>query len=444
MLRRPALLVCASALVAACGGGGQFTPVPPPPPAPALQLEVLREAGSGLDPVVAIVTATRAGVAAPGLTVTGAVNRGAASAVVDRGDGRYEFRVTPAGTGEHAVTVAAEGVSVTRTALVLFDVHEDWEQPEVVAGLVNTAGYEDGVTISPDGEWLFVQTGPFRWSGSVVFQTARSAGGAGGNRLAPTPFSHPWLDTLIGPYTAPERPNFPNGRLSGSLFLHNSLSWGVALGLAPNWGMSTQIYGFRRQADGSFAAPFRVAFADANDGLVTPYGLGLQMLGGAAARAVFSLDMPSELDELVVDVAGDGLGGGDDERSGIDLYSADIVLGQENLLGVFAPTGTPGMPPRKATPFAAVPVELGRVGSDGVRGTQGNVGYYEAGGRVVLFADDEYDRDADSGEIVAHVQTGGVFPGGDWQKVVLPWVVNSGDDEIQPHFTGNELFFTRT
>lgn len=444
MFRRPTLIVFTTALLAACGGGGNSTPTTPPPPPPlTLQLELRREAASGLDTIVAIATATRGAVPTPGLTIAASASRGTASAVVDRGDGRYELRITPAGTGEHPVTVAAEGVSATKTALVLFDVHEDWDQPEAVAGLVNTPGYEDGVTISPDGEYLFVQTGPFHWSGSVVFQTARAIGGAGGNRLMPSTFSHPWIDTLIGPYTAPERPGFPDGRLSGKLFLHNSLSWGVGLGLAPNWGMSTQIYGFRRQTDGTFTAPFRIAFADANDGLVTPYGIGLQMFGNGAARVVFSLDMPSPLDELLVDVAGDGFGGGDDEPSGIDLYTADIALGQDNLLGTFLPTGTPGTPPRRSTPFSAVPVQLGNVGSNGVRGTQGNVGYHEAGGQIVLFTDDEYDRDLDSGEIAAYVQTSGVFPGGTWQKVMLPSVVNSSDDEIQPHFTGGELFFTR-
>jgi hypothetical protein len=42
------------------------------------------------------------------------------------------------------------------------------------------------------------------------------------------------------------------------------------------------------------------------------------------------------------------------------------------------------------------------------------------------------------------VLTSGTFPGGTWQKIVLPLPVNkaSPNDEIQPFFTGTGLYYT--
>lgn len=417
---------------------------PPPPPGEIrLALDFRRDDGPGLDPFTVFVSVTRGNDPLPGQTLEVTVDRGTATAVVDRGDGTYDFQVTPAGTGEHPLTVGLGDVEVSRTALVLEDVHAGWEQPLAVPGLVNTAGYEDGVTVTPDGEYVFVQTGPFHWSGIIVFLTPRDQGGAGGNRLVPTEFHHPWIDDLIGPYVAPERPGFFDGRFSGNRCLHNAASWGVGVNQAPNFAISTMIYGFKRQGDGTFAEPFHIAFEDENDALVTPYGLGIKMNGDGTARVVFSLDMPSDLDEAQVDVNGDGFGGADDVPSGIDLYTGEIDLDQDNILGHFTPSGTPGTPPRKDTPFSAVPVALGNTGTDGVYGTQGNVGYYESGTTILLFTDDEYDTGGDRGEIAVYVLESGTFPGGVWSKTILPSDVNTADEEIQPFFTGDGMYFTR-
>ncbi len=433
-------------LLSACPPSEGDDPVPSDPAGEdeiVITLAFARNDQPGPDPFTVTASLTRGGDPLPGQALDVTVPRGSASAVTDHGGGIYTFQVAPAGTGEHPVTVSAGETEVTRTALVLWDVHADWGQPMKVPGLVNTEGYEDGVTVSPDGEYVFVQTGPFRWSGLIVFLTPRADGGAGGNRLVPTEFHHPWMDELIGSYTAPERPGFFDGRFSGDQFLHNSNAWGVGVNQAPNWGMSTMFYGFKRQADGSFAEPFYVAFDDENDAIVSPYGLGIRMEGDGTARLVFSLDMPSDLDEQPVDVNGDGFGGADDVASGIDLYTADIVLGQDNILGTFKATGTPGTPPRKDTPFSAVPVALGDTGTDGIYGTQGNVGYFESGGTAILFTDDEYDTGGDRGEIAVYVQESGTFPNGTWSKTLLPSKVNTADEEIQPFFTGQDLYFCR-
>lgn len=445
--RAPILAALLLAALAACSPSADEEP---PPAAPAgevgLALSFERQDDPGLDPFTVTVTLTRGGRPAPGETVTAEAPRGTASPVADHGDGTYSFSVTPDDTGEHPVTVRAAGRSVQRTALVLRDVHSDWGQPMEVPGLVNTAGYEDGVTVSPDGSWLFVQTGPFHWSGLIVFLTPRDQGGAGGHRLLPTEFHHPWMDELVGTYTAPRRPGFFDGRFDGMRFLHNARSWGVGENQAPNWGMSTMLYGFRRLDDGRFGDPFYIAFDDAGDAIVTPYGLAVRPVSGGDGRAriVFSLDMPAAEDEPWVDVAGDGFGGPDDARSGIDLYTAEITLGANNILGTFAPTGTPGTPPRKTAPFSAVPVALGNTGTAGIFGTQGNVSWFEDDDAVLLFTDDEYDAGGDRGDIAAYELASGAFPAGSWTKVLLPAPVNTADDEIQPFFTGKGLFFTRS
>ena len=163
---------------------------------------------SGLDPFMVTAIVFKDGTPSADLSPAVQLQRGSHNGINDLGNGRYRFTVTPVQTGEHKVTVSYENASQSRTALVFASVHADWGQPMAVAGLVNTEGYEDGVTISPDGQYLFVQTGPQYFSGLFIFLEARVNGGCGGDRLLPTVCNHPWIDTLPGPYTAPQRPGF--------------------------------------------------------------------------------------------------------------------------------------------------------------------------------------------------------------------------------------------
>jgi len=84
---------------------------------------------------------------------------GLVEASADHDGPLFRAHLTPGGTGRHVVTatVAHATVTATRTELVMPSVGEDWNQPEPVGGLVNTAGWEDGANISPDGRWLVVQ-----------------------------------------------------------------------------------------------------------------------------------------------------------------------------------------------------------------------------------------------------------------------------------------------
>lgn len=399
-------------LATGCGGGGGSTGV-----TPTLTLRCARIPGAGLDAVQVTVRVTGSN-AAPTITV----DRGSLSPPTAIGGGTFAAVVTPTTTGEHRITATVGDVSIARTALVMQDVHADWGQPMAVEGLVNTAGYEDGVTISPDGQHLFVQYGPLRWSSLLVFAEPRASGGCGGNRLVPDRCSHPWLDTAIGPMAAPERPGFFTGRFAGTTHLHNANSWGVGIDQAPILAFTTMFYGFHRQADGSFAEPFFLAFDDLGDGIVGPFGLAFEPLGGSAYRAVFALRDAATA------------------ATGFDVYSCRVTFGVDNVLGTYLAT-TPGNPPQRSGDFPSSQLDLG----DNT-GTQGNPSLFlDLGGVRSVWTDDEYDEDADTGQITVHVLESGVFPqSSDYASVLLPSIVNTpGAQSIQPTFRAEGLYFTQ-
>ncbi|HPQ54618.1 MAG TPA: Ig-like domain-containing protein [Spirochaetota bacterium] len=159
---------------------------------------------AGLDPFKVTVTVRTNNTPVTGAVLERTVPKGTVSAITDNGDGTYSFTVIPAETGEYPVTVSYNGSSVTRTALVLLSVHSDWGQPMAVPGnYVNTEGYEDGVTISPDGEYLFVQYGPHYFSGILL--SLLHCGGLLTNAPCNT---HVWTNCTKGPVSSPERPGF--------------------------------------------------------------------------------------------------------------------------------------------------------------------------------------------------------------------------------------------
>ncbi len=434
------------ALAAACGlAGCSGSSSGKPADAYALSVEFARLDTPAPYPVQCTVTVTNRGVpvtgAAARLSVSAA--RGTLGPISELGAGAYRFVLTPAGTGEHPLTIAFEDVSLHRTPLVLAAVHPGWGQPMAVEGLVNTEGYEDGVTITPDGEFLFVQYGAIYWSGIVLFDLPRAAGGCGGDRLNPDRCTHPWLDSVIGPIGPPERPGFFTGRISadGTTHLHNAASYTLGIDQTPNLAVTTMFYGFRRQPDGSFREPFYLAFDDEGDGIIGPYGLSFVPAGGNLMTVAFAMDDPADAD--MVDLDGDG---NDDVQSLTDVYTLDIPLGFDTILGTYAATGVPGEPPVRSLPFNSILVDFGHTGIDGIAGTQGNPHLHAEGGVIrSVWTDDEYDGDADTGDLSVYVLESGAFPGGTWSKTVLPAPVNSPppSDEVQPFFSGDGLFFAR-
>ncbi|HHJ35119.1 MAG TPA: hypothetical protein ENJ87_05075, partial [Gammaproteobacteria bacterium] len=347
---------------------------------------------SGLDPFTVDATILRDGSPTAGLQPLIQLGRGTHDAVSDLGDGRYRFTVTPDQTGEYPVTVSFETGSLTRTALVLKSVHADWGQPMSVPGLVNTEGYEDGATITPDGQYLFVQTGPQYFSGLFVFLAPRANGGCGGDRLNPVICHHPWLDTLPGTYTAPERPGFFDGRFSGSTFLHNSNAFGIDIDQAPIFAFATMFYGFKKQPDGSFSEPFYVAFDDLNDAIANPFGMSFRMNADGSATMIFAHNDGDP--GAVVDQDNDNLTAAVD--SGFDVYTLDITPGQNTSLGQY----TVGNPPVRGSFFPSAQVNFDKTGTEGAYGTQGNPHLYvlNDGSIDSIWTDDEFDGDdADPG-----------------------------------------------
>lgn len=431
------VFVCACSGGSSGGGGGV--------PAPSLEiaLDFVRTKTSQPSPFTVQARISQGGSAVTGeaSSVTISSSLGAVGGVTETSPGLYQCQVTPTQTGEHAVTVGLSGVQVTRTALVIETVHPDWGQAQAVSGLVNTEGYEDGVTISPDGEYLFVQYGAFYFSGIVLFNTPRAQGGCGGDRLNPSRCSHPYLDNVIGPVSGPERPGFFTGRIANGMNLHNAESYMLGVDQAQIFAPTSMFYGFRRQADGSYAEPFYLAFEDENDGLINPFGMSFRRDGPQTATMVFALNDPS--DAPSVDLDNDG---SVDVESLFDIYTATVQLGQDNILGRYVASGTAGQPPVRDSFFPSVKLGFSNTGLDGHAGTQGNPHLHSVGGVIEsVWTDDEFDAGGDRGDISVNVLSSGTFPTGTWQKVVLPAVVNEAFpvEEIQPYFSGTELFFTR-
>lgn len=67
-----------------------------------------------------------------GTEISVTLGRGSRNAISETSTGKYQFTVTPVQTGEHSITVNYKTASITRTALVLTNVHADWGQPMAV------------------------------------------------------------------------------------------------------------------------------------------------------------------------------------------------------------------------------------------------------------------------------------------------------------------------
>lgn len=168
--------------------------------------------------------------------------------------GHFRARVKPDDWfGEIDVTVKAGELQARRTALALAFVDEVWGEPRAVEGLVNTCAWEDGLHVSADGEWLFIQTLPV----PIDCILRRAA-----------------CDPIRGPMSAPQRPGFPGSERIDSdgdirhtcphSFGDTSL-W-PAIAVPPN-----TLFGFHRQADDSWGEPFNLSFKD-SDGCFSPFG----------------------------------------------------------------------------------------------------------------------------------------------------------------------------
>lgn len=426
------------------------TPADMPEPGPiqvAVEVERVDAPPMTLSPFRVRVTATNALGPVSAMPPTITAERGTLGAITEAEPGVYIAQITPDATGEHGFVVELGDERIERRAIVFAQVDGALGQPMSVEGLVNTPGYEDGVTITPDGRYLFVQTGPVHFSGLFYFQ---SPVGCDGNRLTPTPCMHPWIDQTIGAYQAPERPGFFRGRIAQDGTLrHNSALYQVGDNVAPNFAPMTMFYGFERQADGSFAQPFWVAFEDEQDAIINPFGLSFVMTGPdratmlVAHRDIDTTDPPIVRD---VDLDGDNMAT-EQAPSGWDIYTREITFGQNTVLGSYIPGAQPLEITRMSLNVQRVGFDPN--GPDGHFGSQGNPHLHEREGRIhSIWTDDEFDSapngpsHEDYEDLTVYINEG-TFPQGPWTRVTLPATINTAGQEIQPFFTGEGLVYTQ-
>ncbi|MBK9001172.1 MAG: hypothetical protein IPM35_36080 [Myxococcales bacterium] len=381
------------------GAGGTYADaLQDPAPAQSLRLE-LERVKPGTD-FVAIVTALAGGTKTPGLSVSLQSSRGSVGAVTDQGDGTYRATISndAMGTGEYAVTASAGsfGAPVTRTAVVMKQVGPRWGQPQAFAGMVNTPAWEDSLAISPDGEWIILQY--ITVSISCIL----------GHFNEP---SHPSCAKAIGPWQAPERPGMPGAsRIAADGTIHHGCP---ALGLDPTpfAAPPMSMFGFRRQADGSFAEPFAISI-DGVDGCVSAFGSSMLTPSGGKVPLVFAFDSP--------------LDGDPPAGTQSDVFTTELTLGQPTALATFAA----GKLTMNAT-LLGFPTA----------GQQGNPHYFVSGGTTEIWVDDETVPEKD----LSVYQLTGAFPTGPWQgptKLPSPFG-DAGKEDIQPFADDTEALWTR-
>jgi hypothetical protein len=368
-----------------------------------LQVELDRESATSPNPVIVLARITDGEAAGrDGESVVVEATAGVVSPVVDLGGGEYRALVTP-GEASGAISIAVSVVSPhgelrdERTALVLPTIDDAWSQPEAVPGLVNTPGYEDGIEVSGDGQWLFV--------GSYSPVDAFCCTNDGCGTVA---YNSAACQTVLGPYAAPSRPGmFGAGRIVSPTEVRNHCPSLCIVG--DGGGDVTEgplppvaAFGFRRQTDGSFTEPFVIGFE--TDGCSPPFGLSLVSPG---SDALFAYD----------------LGAGD----GHDIFWTPLRLGIPNVLGA-------------AECVAGVPMAIAflpeRLHLSPLAGSQGNP--FASGDH--LFFDDEYTS-FPSKILVAGVS--GAYPTATIAPSADVPVGDGADDKRQPFLDGATLYYTR-
>ncbi len=330
---------------------------------------------------------------------------GSAAAAAESGAGSYEATLVPDVTSGE-LTIAATwtrsggDVTATRRVLVLPVVGDAWGQPEPVAGLVNSAGYEDGIQVSPDGQWLFVSSySPVDMLACLQVKTAPGTAAA--------------CNTSLGPFAAPERPAlYGAARIVSPTQIRNRCDK-LCLTL-PDGGDVVDFalppvaaYGFHRQADGSFAEPF--VFGVDADGCAAPFGYAMTAApSGQRATVVFSAQAPGQPQ--------------------IGLWTSSLTLGEPNVLASFACVN--GAPQASALTARNLPI-------DPPDASKGNPSY--AGG--LLFFDDEYTSSPPR-LLVAKPSSPDLGDAGFTAANSVP-VGSPTDDQRQPFYLPPTLYFTR-
>ncbi len=385
---------------------------------PEIELTFKRIQAAGPDPVQVTVKVLKAGVPDPAAKLRLEIPRGKASPIKNLRDGNYTFTVTPDATGVYPITVSTPTATVSRKAIVFNDVIKGAGQPLAVEGDVNTEGYEDGITITPDGQYLFIQYGPLYFAGVAYHKQICAAPGWSMFDIANCPGKENsnWVFDTIGPYNTPKRPGFPSAAIKKGKLTHLNLVIPEVANKIPLF--PTVFYGFKRQPDGSFREPFKVAFNDAK-GTNGPFGLSF--LKGPNDTLRFAVAWSNYLDDL----------GGDGSPN---VYQGTLIPGRTKNLGnvTYGPEGF----------FATIDPKITPVSFPTHAGVQGNPHLYadDAGKVQSIWTDDEQD----TFNLSVHVLTSGTYPKGQWQTLLLPTRINTAADESQPFFTGKRLYLNRS
>lgn len=278
----------------------------------------------GPDLVIVIALLRNGTTPVTGAAVTLSSPDGQYSTMTEQSPGNYLGYVLPTQPSGHVrVRVSGAGRVVNKTVLALPDLGPHWGQPEPVPGLVNTAGYEDSAEISPDGEWLIVSDYSPVDMICCIFGTCDAS--------APRPSldpSAPHCNNSLGPISGNARPRLPGAnRILSLTNIHDeapSLGYDMPAGVdMPVALPPLTSYGFRRQPDGSFGAPFLLTFA--SDGVGTPFGYTFaQAPIGTSAQLVFAYDD-------LRNVRGDW-----GPPTSNDLFHANVTLGVDNILGTYS------------------------------------------------------------------------------------------------------------
>lgn len=400
-LRVLLVVVLAVLAMSSCGGGADGSVSPGNSNSLVLHLDFTRSTTPADGSFKAITWlsdangATVAFASAHSLTST----RGTVSAFAPSGDGKQEATVMPDAlkSGEYRVTVSAtisgSSVSVSHTAIVMEQVASGWGQPFSIDGLVNTGGTQDSLAVSPDGQYLFLHYYPVALN-CILSGNPNSA----------------FCQTPLGPVTAPERPNMPGAIRVGASSVHHgcpSLNFDPAPVPVPPIAM----YGFRRQADGSYAEPFVFMFTD-SDGCFAPWGPSLKANGDGTYRMFTAFNDPRD-SGTASDFA--------------HIYDFSFTPGSPQTLG-------------NVSYSSGVLIDNFIMNKATVSGTDGHRGnphvYYSGDTPSLLFYDDETQASASQ---YIHVAS---WYGSSWNApVALNFAPfnTTGYGDTQPYFDGSRL-----
>ena len=392
----------------------------------SIELEMQRIEKSGFDDIKVIVTLKKDGTGFSGQNLKKVIPKGSVSTVTDLGSGKYSFTISPSATGEYPVTVSYDSSSIKRTAIVLDTNLSGTGQPMAIPGdYVNTEGYEDGATITPDGEYLFVQYGPFYFSGILYYSTicnsSTLSAGYDLNNCHGNTDSELVFDT-VGPYANKYRPNFPVGNIVGGELVHldDLVLSGYFNGIV---AFPTVFYGFKRQSDGTFAEPFKLAFND-EKGVNGPFGPSFIMKNDGTVDFVIAWNNYFDGN------ADGGTATGEDDKP--DVYYGNLTLGTDKNLGDVVFASNDG--------FYSISPNITPVSFTSHSGVQGNPHAYSESGVVKsIWTDDEQV----SHNLSVYTISSGTFPNGTWNLVTLPSKIATSAEENQPFFTGTKLYFRR-